>query len=244
MKILSIECSASPASCAIIDDNKIKASSFINAKLTHSQTLMSMIINTLDNSATKLSDIDCIAVAVGPGSFTGLRIGISAVKGLAAPTNIPCMAVSTLDGMAEAFIDRDCIVCAVMDARCNQFYNALFDISKGNITRLCDDRALLCDELKDELLKLSNDKKIIICGDGADLFYKTVNIQKNIYLAPENLKWQTAVGIGSFAYKNADKLSTISADNLLPTYLRLPQAERELKAKNTSEAKNENRNRL
>ena len=121
MKILSVECSASPASCTVIDDGKIKACSYINAKLTHSQTLMQMIINTLDNSATKLSEIDKIAVAVGPGSFTGLRIGISAVKGIAAPTNIPCVSVSTLDGMAEAFIDRNCIVCAVMDARCNQF---------------------------------------------------------------------------------------------------------------------------
>ncbi len=231
MKILSIECSASPASCAIIDDGKIRASSFINAKLTHSQTLMSMIINTLDNSATKLSDIDRIAVAVGPGSFTGLRIGISAVKGLAAPTDIPCVPVSTLDGMAEAFCDRDCVVCVVMDARCNQFYNALFEIKDGVITRLCDDRALLGSELADELLKLSNDKNIIICGDGADLFYKSISEFKNITLAPEHLKWQTAVGIGSFAYKNADALSTLSAKSLLPVYLRLPQAERELKQK-------------
>ena len=106
MKILSVECSASPASCAIIDDGKIRASSFINANLTHSQTLMQMIINTLDNSATKLCDIDQIAVAVGPGSFTGLRIGISAVKGLAAPNNMPCVPVSTLEGMAENFADR------------------------------------------------------------------------------------------------------------------------------------------
>ena len=137
MKILSVECSASPASCAIIDDGKIRASSFINAKLTHSQTLMQMIINTLDNSATKLCDIDQIAVAVGPGSFTGLRIGISAVKGLAAPNNMPCVPVSTLEGMAENFADRDCVVCAVMDARCNQFYNALFKIKNGQITRIC-----------------------------------------------------------------------------------------------------------
>ncbi len=237
MKILSIECSASPASCAIIDDGKLRASSFINAKLTHSQTLMSMIINTLDNSATRLCDIDRIAVAVGPGSFTGLRIGISAVKGLAAPMAIPCVAVSTLDGMAESFADRDCIVCAVMDARCNQFYNALFEIKDGAITRLCDDRALLGNELKDELLKLPSDKNIIICGDGADLFYSNVCELKNITIAPESLKWQTAVGIGSYAFKNADTLSIVSSDNLLPVYLRLPQAERELKLKNTLEAK-------
>lgn len=231
MKILSIECSASPASCAIIDDGKIKASSFVNAKLTHSQTLMQMIINTLDNSATKLCDIDQIAVAVGPGSFTGLRIGISAVKGLAAPANMPCVPVSTLDGMAEQFADRDCVVCAVMDARCNQFYNALFEIKDGVITRLCQDRALLADELIAEIKEISPNKQIIICGDGADLFYKHISELSNTKLAPENLKFQSAVGIGLYAYKNRDLTEAVRPENLLPVYLRLPQAERELKAK-------------
>ena len=230
MKILSIECSATPASCAIIDDGKILASSFVNARLTHSQTLMPMIINTLDNSATKLSDIDRIAVAVGPGSFTGLRIGISAVKGLATPNKLPCVAVSTLDGMAQQFSDCDCILCAVMDARCNQFYNAVFDISNGTITRLCEDRALLCDELKNELAKILDSKKIILCGDGAELFYKSVSDLPNVTVAPEYLKYQSAVGIGLYAYNNADN-GTVSSDTLLPVYLRLPQAERELKAK-------------
>ena len=231
MKILSVECSATPASCAIIDDGKIVASSFINTKLTHSQTLMQMIINTLDNSATKLCDIDKIAVAVGPGSFTGLRIGISAVKGLAAPSNTPCIPVSTLDGMAEMFSGQDCVVCAVMDARCNQFYNALFEIKDGEITRLCDDRALLGDELKTEIAKISTDKKIIICGDGANLFYKSVLDMPNVTLAPEFSKYQSAVGIGLFAYKNNDTANAVSPEELLPLYLRLPQAERELKAK-------------
>lgn len=231
MKILSIECSATPASCAIIDDGKIKANSYINARLTHSQTLMHMVINTLENSATQLSDIDRIAVAVGPGSFTGLRIGISAVKGLAAPGNIQCVPVSTLAGMAEQFCDRDCVVCAVMDARCNQFYNALFDIKGGKITRLCEDRALLVDELKQDVLKISSDRQIIICGDGADLFYKKISDMPNVTLAHKILKYQSAVGVGMFAYKNIDTVPTVSSNDLLPTYLRLPQAERELKAK-------------
>ncbi len=231
MKILSVECSATPASCAIIEDGKIKASSFINAKLTHSQTLMQMIINTLDNSATKLSEIDKIAVAVGPGSFTGLRIGISAVKGLAAPTNIPCIPVSTLDGMTQQFIDRNCIVCAVMDARCNQFYNALFELNDGKITRLCKDRALLTDELKQDILNISSKKEIIVCGDGADLFYKNVSDIQNVTIASENLKFQTAVGVGMFVYNNADNIYSVPSEELLPVYLRLPQAERELKAK-------------
>ncbi len=198
---------------------------------------MQMIINTLDNSATALKDIDQIAIAAGPGSFTGLRIGISAVKGLAAPTNTPCVSVSTLDGMAQVFCDRDCVVCAVMDARCNQFYNALFEVKNGIITRLCPDRALLADELKTEINNISTDKNIIICGDGADLFYKHVSELKNISLATENLKLQNAVGVGLFAYKNRDTIETVSPENLLPQYLRLPQAERELKAKNNTEEK-------
>lgn len=231
MKILSIECSAGPASCAIIDDGKMLASSFINARLTHSQTLVPMIINMLNNSATQLSDIDNIAIAVGPGSFTGLRIGISAVKGLCAATKKPCIPVSTLEGMAEQFINKDCIVCAVMDARCNQFYNALFEIKNGNVTRLCKDRALLGDELKKEIDNISTNTKIIICGDGADLFYKTVSDFPNVVLADEYLKFQSAVGVGMFAYKNINYISALSPEELLPTYLRLPQAERELKAK-------------
>lgn len=231
MKILSVECSASPASCAIIEDGKIKASSFINAKLTHSQTLMQMIISTLENSATQFCDIDRIAIAVGPGSFTGLRIGISAVKGLAAPTKLPCVPVSTLDGMAECFVNQNCVVCATMDARCNQFYNALFEINDGVITRLCNDRALLSNELKSEILNISSKKKIIICGDGADLFYKNVNALPNVSLAPEHLKFQSAVGIGLYACKNIDNTVTVLPEDLLPVYLRLPQAERELKAK-------------
>lgn len=231
MKILSIECSAGPASCAIIDDGKLRACSFTNAGLTHSQTLVPMIINMLENSATRLCDIDKFAIAVGPGSFTGLRIGISAVKGLAASENTPCIPVSTLDAMAEQFSDQNCIICAVMDARCNQFYNAIFEINDGIITRLCNDRALLCDELKEEITRLSNDKNIIICGDGADLFYKSVCDVQNITLAPENLKFQSATGVGMYAYKNINTATIVSPENLLPIYLRLPQAERELKAK-------------
>ena len=221
MKILSVECSAGPASCAIIENGKIKSQSFVNAGLTHSQTLMQMIINTLDNSATKLADIDYITIAVGPGSFTGLRIGISAIKGIAAPHNIPCLPVSTLDGMAEAFSDRNCIVCAVMDARCNQFYNALFNIENGEITRLCDDRALLGNELLEDVKKLSEsqNKPIIIVGDGAALFYKTACDIKNVKMASPSREYQNAVGVGYAALNCFEKGEVLSPDMLLPFYL-------------------------
>ena len=223
MKILSVECSATPASCAIIDDGKIVASSFINTKLTHSQTLMQMIINTLDNSATKLGDIDKIAIAVGPGSFTGLRIGISAVKGLAAPSNIPCLPVSTLEGMAEQFVNQDSIICAVMDARCNQFYNALFEVKDGNITRLCEDRAISIADLETELK--ANDKPFTLCGDGFAVCEK--NFQDvEFQIADEQVRFPQGVAVCTLAIKYINEAK--SPDKISPAYLRLPQASREL----------------
>ncbi|MEE1074780.1 MAG: tRNA (adenosine(37)-N6)-threonylcarbamoyltransferase complex dimerization subunit type 1 TsaB, partial [Acutalibacteraceae bacterium] len=176
MKILAIECSATACSVAILDNEKIIASGYINVKLTHSQTLMPIAESMLKASMTDLSEIEGFAVSAGPGSFTGIRIGISAVKGLAAPKNLPCVGVSTLRAMAENYNDTDCIVCAVMDARCNQVYNALFDISGGKISRLCEDRALMCDELAENIKNISqnSEKRVIIVGDGAEIFYPFV----------------------------------------------------------------------
>ncbi len=233
MKILSLECSATPASVAIIDDDKLLASSFVNTRLTHSQTLMPMVENTLKSAMLNINDIDGFSISNGPGSFTGVRIGISAVKGLAAPKNAPCVAVSTLRAMAENFIDTNCYVCAVMDARCNQVYNALFEIENGKITRLCEDRALLCDELTQEIADLSrkSTKNIIIVGDGTDIFYPFVKDLKKVKKSSSQRRYQNAVGVG-FCSKECFELgNTIKPAELLPFYLRLPQAERELKAK-------------
>lgn len=233
MKILSLECSAAPASVAIIEDGKLLASSFVNTRLTHSQTLMPMVENTLKAAKLTINDIEGLAISNGPGSFTGVRIGISALKGMAAPKNTPCVAVSTLRAMAQNYSDTDCYVCAVMDARCNQVYNALFEISDGVITRLCEDRALLCDELAEEIKALSQQstKNIIIVGDGTDIFYPFVeglpHLKKS---APQN-RFQNAVGVGLCSMEAFANNKTISALELLPFYLRLPQAERELKAK-------------
>lgn len=233
MKILSLECSATPASVAIIDGDKLLASSFVNVRLTHSQTLMPMVESTLKFAQLNINDIDGLAISNGPGSFTGVRIGISAVKGLAAPKNLPCAAVSTLRAMAENFSDTDCLVCAVMDARCNQVYNALFDIKDGKITRLCDDRALLCNELAEEIkdLSIKTPKNIIIVGDGADIFYPFVENLENVKKSAPQRRFQNAVGVGFCSIENFNNNETISGEQLLPFYLRLPQAERELKAK-------------
>ncbi len=233
MKILALECSATPASVAIISDSKILASAFTNVKLTHSQTLMPMVENLCKASKTDIRDIEGFAISNGPGSFTGIRIGISAVKGLAAAKKVPCVAVSTLRAMAENYSDTDCIICAVMDARCNQVYNAIFDIRDGNITRLCDDRALICDELAKELKKLSQNTKkcVIIVGDGSDIFYPFVKDIENVKKAHPIRQYQNAMGVGFASLESFNKNETLSPQELLPFYLRLPQAERELKAK-------------
>lgn len=241
MKILSIECSATPCSVAIIEDGKIIASSFVNVKLTHSQTLMPMLENILKSAMININDIDAFAVSNGPGSFTGIRIGISAIKGLAAPNKKQCVGVSTLRSMAENFKNTNCVVCAVMDARCNQLYNALFSVKNGEIERLCEDRAILCEELKEELSKLESNN-IIIVGDGADVFYPCVRDNKNIILSDIKSRYQNAVGVGFVAEELINTGNSLSPNELLPVYLRLPQAERELKSK--GETKNENCNRL
>ncbi len=233
MKIMAVECSATPCSVAVLEDNKVLASGFVNVKLTHSQTLMPMVEAMLEASLTDIKDIEGFAVSEGPGSFTGIRIGISAVKGMAAANNLPCVGVSTLRAMAENYIDTDCVVCAVMDARCSQVYNALFDISDGVITRLCEDRALMCDELSEEVKKLSKNggKRVIIVGDGTDVFYPFVESLSGVSKARENSRYQNAVGVGMAAVADFINNNTVDSQSLLPVYLRLPQAERELKLK-------------
>ncbi|MBR6510169.1 MAG: tRNA (adenosine(37)-N6)-threonylcarbamoyltransferase complex dimerization subunit type 1 TsaB [Clostridia bacterium] len=233
MKTLSIECSATPCSVAITDNDKVLASSFINVKLTHSQTLIPMVEALLKSANVKLSEIEGFAVSAGPGSFTGIRIGISAIKGLAQAKKIPCASVSTLEAIAYNFIDTDCIVCAVMDARCNQVYNALFKVKNGEIERLCPDRALMCDELSNELSNLLNEEnlKVFIAGDGTDVFYPFAENIKNVIKSFESRRYQSAIGVSLASIKDFDKGNTISPEKLLPIYLRLPQAERELKQK-------------
>ncbi|MCQ2455245.1 MAG: tRNA (adenosine(37)-N6)-threonylcarbamoyltransferase complex dimerization subunit type 1 TsaB [Clostridia bacterium] len=234
MKILSVECSASPASVAVIENGKIIANSFVNVKLTHSETLMPMIDATLKSAKLSIKDIEGFSVAAGPGSFTGIRIGISVVKGLAAADNLPCLGVSTLEAMAYMFSEENITVCAVMDARCNQFYNALFKIKNGKVSRLCDDRAISFDELKTEIKNISDN--VVICGDGADIFYNNAKEDLcNIKLASENLKYQSAVGVGIMSEKYFSDKNTVLSNELLPVYLRLPQAERELKNKKSKE---------
>ncbi|MGN0596801.1 MAG: tRNA (adenosine(37)-N6)-threonylcarbamoyltransferase complex dimerization subunit type 1 TsaB, partial [Ruminiclostridium sp.] len=187
-------------------------------------TLVPLMENMLKSAEIGIESIDALAVSNGPGSFTGLRIGVSAVKGIAFAAKKPCIAVSSLEAMAYNCLLHNGVVCAVMDARCNQVYNALFRVEKGIVTRLCEDRALFIPDLAEELKNIS--EEILLVGDGADLTYKTIN-GENVTLAPPLLRYQNAVSV-CFA---AEKGREISAKELMPSYLRLPQAERERLAK-------------
>ncbi len=230
MKILGIDTSATAASVAVVDENKIIGEFSINTALTHSQTLMPMVESLLNNTGVSLSDIDAIAVNAGPGSFTGVRIGVAAVKGMAFSTDIPCISVSTLHSMAYNLLETDCIVCAVMDARCSQVYNALFKVSDGKVTRLIEDRALALQDLKLDLQKY--DEKIMLVGDGAVITYDYLKDEyNNIILASKQNRIQTASSVAVAGYELFEKGETMTAQELMPVYLRLPQAQRELNKK-------------
>ena len=225
MKILALDSSAKSASVAIAEDNKIIGSFFINTTLTHSQTLVPMIDSLLENTKTSIKDIDAFAISAGPGSFTGVRIGVSAIKGMAMATNKKCIPISTLESMAYNFLHQNATIVAVMDARCNQVYNANFTISNGEITRLCEDRPISIEDLTQEVSTIDGD--VILVGDGAVLCYEYMKNLKNVILSPENLRYQNAFGVVCCAFsKNQNQ---VTAQELLPVYLRLPQAQRELK---------------
>ena len=227
MNILAIDTSAVASSVAVCNDFKLVGEMFINVKLTHSQTLLPSCTSLLSATTYTLDDIDLFAVSAGPGSFTGLRIGIAAIKGMALCKNKPIVAVSTLEALAHNLSGFDGIVCAVMDARCNQVYNAIFESSvNGKQIRLCDDRALPIDELATELK--SYDKNIFLVGDGAELCYNKIEL-KNIFLAPEKARFAKGSSVGFIAFRDNEK--AITADTLMPTYLRIPQAERERNAR-------------
>ena len=228
MKILGIDSSAKSASAAITDADKILGCFYTNTGLTHSQTLMPMIESLLKYSNTSLDDIDLIAVNKGPGSFTGVRIGVAAAKGLADVKNIPVCGTSTLESMAYNLVDIDCIACCVMDARCNQVYNAIFDITDGKITRLTPDNADSIEIVTEELKKYKKIKFFV--GDGAEICYNKLNEDSDIRIAAPSDRFQSAVGV-CFCAMNASRDQYIDSALLVPEYLRLPQAERELNKK-------------
>lgn len=230
MKILAIECSAKPVSAAVISDGEVIGYAFSDIKLTHSQTLFPIIKSALDAARLTYRDIDAIGVAAGPGSFTGLRIGIASAKGLAEPNNLKCAGVSTLMAAAYLFRGENAVICPVLDARCGQVYNALFEVAGNTVSRLCDDRALMIDDLIKELESIK-DKRIILCCDAAKSVYKAAQFKDNLTIAPSPLILQNAMGVAYCAKDMISRGEYTDAAGIMPVYLKLPQAQKELKAK-------------
>jgi len=223
LKILAIESSAKAASVALTENGKLISQFFQASALTHSRTLLKMAEDLLNNLDMTLNDVDAIAVAVGPGSFTGVRIGVAAAKGLCWGGDKPVCGVSTLEAMAWHLLDReDVVICPVMDARRSQVYNAKFTARNGELIRLCPDRAISVEELISEA---KNDEKIYyFVGDGANLCYNAFignGLKACMPVTP--LQLQTAWGVAM----SAERMTPQPADDLAPNYLRLSQAERE-----------------
>lgn len=231
MIILGLDSSAVAASCAVIslndgNDGKMLAYAGVNVKITHSQTLLPLAESVVKAAGLTLNEIDAFAVSSGPGSFTGLRISVSAVKGMAFALNRPVCGVSTLLSLAHNLKGQNIIACPVMDARRGEVYNALFDIDGEKITRLTPDRAISLELLGLELADFSN-KEIVLVGDGALL----ANSELGLRVAPEIIRYQNAASVCF----SADEF--IPAKELMPKYIRKPQAERELKNKNIKTGK-------
>ena len=227
--ILAVDTSAKPVSCALVRDGKVLGSFYSNTGLTHSQTLMPMIQNLLDISNITVQQLEAIAVNAGPGSFTGVRIGVSAVKGLGFTYNTPCVSVSTLESMAEQVAcSTDSVICCTMDARCQQVYSALFFKNElGDTVRITEDEAIAIADLENKLKSLN--KPIILVGDGSVLCYNALKDSiSDLQLAPPAVRYQSAAATATVAERYFAAGKTVTAEEMLPVYLRLPQAEREL----------------
>lgn len=236
MRILAIDSSATAASAALVEDGKVMGEFYINTHLTHSQTLMPMIDDVLNCTRTELSEVDLFAVSAGPGSFTGIRIGVASLKGLAMAKNKPCVGVSTLEAMAFNLEHLNGIICSVMDARCQQVYNAIFSVHDGCMERITADRALSIEDLAKECENYA--KPLFLVGDGAKLCYNNERFKNlNAILPPEPLIYQRACGVAKSALAAFERGEAVTPAALMPIYLRLPQAERELKKRLKGEKK-------
>lgn len=224
MRILAVDTSAVCAGVAITDGDKILSECSINTGLTHSRTLLPMIDSALKNGEIDLKSIDYLACSVGPGSFTGIRIGVAAIKGLADGLGKKCIPVSTLEALAYNLQGRSCTAVSVMDARCNQVYCGIFNVDGNGVTRLSDDMAIKIDELEAMLPRYEN---VVFVGDGAKLCHDKLGYE----IAPSGILYQRGSSVAFAAQNNFTDEKAVDGSELMPAYLRLPQAERELKAK-------------
>ena len=226
MLILAFETTAKACSAALHDGKALLAESVQNSGLTHSQTLMVMAEDLLKVCGRTAADVTALAVAAGPGSFTGVRIGVAAAKGFAWGAEKPVYGVSTLESMARWLGVWSGYVCCCMDARRSQVYNAIFQVENGELKRISEDRAIALSDLKTELQHL--DGPIYLVGDGAALAHKNLRAElENLILPPEHRRHQRASGVALAALAAMDRGESADGAALQPNYLRLSQAERE-----------------
>ncbi len=227
MRILAIESSALVASVAILENETIIAEYTTNFKKTHSQTLLPMIDEIFCMTNCEKASIDCIAVANGPGSFTGLRIGAATAKGLAQAWNIPIAEISTLQAMAAQFYDTNCLISPIMDARRAQVYTALYKVEQGALVEIEKEQAISMDEWMEKLLTYH--QTVVFLGDGVPVFATAICevMGEKARLAPAHLARQRAGAVAYLGAKAFAKGETVMAQEHAPVYLRKSQAERE-----------------
>lgn len=227
MYILALDSTAVTASAALWRDGALTAQYILNSGHTHSTTLLPMIRHMLDTAGVAVDEIDCMACSVGPGSFTGIRIGIATVKGLAFGTAKPCVGVSSLEAMAYGMRSVTGIVCPVINARRTQYYSALFRIQNGEVTRLTEDDVILGADL--DAVWAPYDEPIYLTGDGYDSARSFITHPRLMY-TPESCRWPTAFAVAEAAsvkLKNTPVGTVFDPDGMVPVYLRKTQAERE-----------------
>ena len=227
MKILAFDSTARAASVAVLDDERALAVFTIDNGLTQSELLLPMAEDVLRALKLSFSDIDAFAATMGPGSFTGVRIGASLIKGLAFSKNKPCVGVSTIEALAYNMMPHDGVIVPVMDARRAQVYTAIFTSDGENLTRVCDDTAISCTELA-EMLKEYDGKPIYLVGDGYNVAYRILT-ECGIKIAPTPrlLVNENAYSVGLIAKRKIEMGEAVTDKEITPTYLRMPQAERE-----------------
>lgn len=227
MKLLALDSSGLVASVAIVTEEVMLAEYTVNYKKTHSQTLLPMLDEIIKMVELDLSEVDAIAVAAGPGSFTGLRIGSATAKGLGLALKKPIIAVPTLEALAYNLYGTECIICPMMDARRNQVYTGLYEFKDNEFHIIKQQAALAVEDILEEINRIG--RKVIFLGDGTAV-YKHVIIEKTTakyQFAPLHLNRQRAGSIGALGFKYYQNNEIQSAMEHEPVYLRLSQAERE-----------------
>lgn len=217
MKIFAIESSSNVAGCAIYEDRVI-SNTTLNTGLFHSETLMVMVQDMFKTSAVDVKDIDVVAVSIGPGSFTGLRIGLAVAKGFAFGLGIACVGVDTLLGLAYNVTLKNGLVCCVLDARNDRVYNALFRVKEKNIYRLTEDSVDDISVLKNRLLK--EKQEVFLLGPGAARCYDEMKYCENILFARENIVDCSAASIAAAAMDIIKIDGFKNQEDLAPKYLR------------------------